>query len=843
MNFKDIFKRTTPVAETPKNSAPSSDIVLKIAQEFQDRARKSIDTWRKTIKAAEDPEDPRWYLLQDMIDDLILDAHLSSVIDVRKMGTLNHRFYVTDINSGEQLDEQSKMLNKQWFYDFLDVAMDAIFRKYTLVQFFYNGVEPRFDIIPRRNVCPQMKRVYLEVGGNKFIDYSTETDVVEILHSSKFGLINTVAPNVIWKRNLMQSNAEFSERFGMPLITATTSNKHDVPRIEAGLKNLGEAGSGVLPTGSDIKVHALANAGNPEKVYLDPAKFHDNQVSKCIIGSTTMVDEGANRSQTQVHQDTLDDKISAADKRMIMFVVNDKLFPLLQSFGLPFDNTKMAFQFDETEDLSLTEQWKITYDAMNKFDLDEKELKKTFNLPIIGKVETQGGASAIPPAGNFKAATDLRALAVACAVNLPEYPMSQPVAASISKTLLDELESFDKDLLAYLYNNKPDDATHVKIQKAKRIAEELRSGLFNGWGKRRTEVDFNAPDHRALSMMEMNLFRFSEAKTSAQVLMLNRLLIDRDKLEIRSEKDFINQALKINANFNTTYLATEHQFAIATGQNSARWCEFMKDKGKIGHWEYNTVGDSEVRPEHAALDGRVFSLDDTQARRLLPPNGYKCRCEGLQYPGKPGDKLVSGKDYIDTVFPTDKMKQNFGINRADAGTVFTQNQMYLNELNGKKQALNSYSFKDYGLKPWSEMKDGLKPLKLDNTITPKNSGELFDNNADSPDYKAMGFEDYLKRKLILKENVFKQHITGKYIKPSENRHQLFAHVADILNNPDELWMRDYAKNSKQQMRYIKFYNNNMVVVDTEITNDGLEVKTWYMQKAEETSVRSGLNIK
>lgn len=255
-----------------------------------------------------------------------------------------------------------------------------------------------------------------------------------------------------------------------------------------------------------------------------------------------MVDEGANRSQTQVHQDTLDDKISAADKRMIMFVVNDKLFPLLQRFGLPFDNTKMAFQFDETEDLSLTEQWKITSEAMNKFELDENEVKKTFNLPIIGKKTTAD----TPPAGNFNAATDLRALAVACAVNLPEYPMVQPVAESISKTLLDELNSFDKDLLAYLYNNKPDDATQVKIKKAKRIAEELRSGLFDGWGDRRVKTDFNAPDHRALSMMEMNLFRFSEAKSSAQVLMLNRLLIDRDKLEIRSEKDFIDRALKID---------------------------------------------------------------------------------------------------------------------------------------------------------------------------------------------------------------------------------------------------------------------------------------------------------
>lgn len=384
-------KKTKPQAAA--QTSPSSDLILKLAQEFQDRSRKDIQKWRDAIQAVENPENPRWYMLQDMIDDLMLDAHLSSVIDVRKMATLNHRFYVTDVKSKEILEEQTEFLNKQWFYELLEVIMDAIYRKYALIQIMRDGEVPTFSLIPHRNVCIQKKRLYTEVAGDTFIDYSSVPGVIEIVHSSKFGLINTVAPNVIWKRNLMQSNAEFSERFGMPLITATTANKADVPRIDSALKNLGEAGTGVLPKGSEIQVHALANAGNPEKVYLDPAKFHDNQVSKCIIGSTTLVDEGANRSQTEVHQSTLNYKISAADKRTVMFIVKDQLFPILQSLGFPFDNLKMNFQFDETEDLSLTEQWKITSEALQHYELDEQEVMKTFNLPIIGKKQNTSSLS------------------------------------------------------------------------------------------------------------------------------------------------------------------------------------------------------------------------------------------------------------------------------------------------------------------------------------------------------------------------------------------------------------------------------------------------------------------
>jgi phage gp29-like protein len=391
-----------------KAEAPASDIILKLAQEFQDRSRKDIQKWRSAITAAENPENPRWFLMQDLVDDIIIDAHLASVIGIRKAATLNHRFYVIDKVSKEHMEEQTDLLNRRWFYDLLDAALEAIVRKFTVMELFpYTDAagQPcvKVDLIPRRNVCPQFRRIYNEASGDKYIDYSAYPNVLEVLHGSKFGLINDVAPNVIWKRNLLQSNAEFSERFGMPLITATTSQRSEVPRIDSGLKKLGESGTGVLPNGTEIKVHDLANAGNPEAVYLKPADYHDKQVSKRFLGSTTIVDEGANRAQTQVHQETLDDKIAQDDKRFITFIINDQLFPMLQSFGMPFDAAKMAFQFDETESLTLSKQWEITSSALQHYELDDAEVAKTFNLPIVGRQNAVGGpagAPAAPPAKN-----------------------------------------------------------------------------------------------------------------------------------------------------------------------------------------------------------------------------------------------------------------------------------------------------------------------------------------------------------------------------------------------------------------------------------------------------------
>ncbi|MFV0505877.1 MAG: DUF935 family protein [Bacteroidales bacterium] len=841
MNISDRIKasiRAFSASTTPKLSQKDLGIIQQIVGEYKDRSRKHIQAWRDNVQMAEDVENPRWYAMQDLYDDTT-DAHLMSIIDIRKMSTTSHRFYVIDKKSGEQLLEQTNLLDKEWFFDFIDAVQDAIFYKYNIIQVLKNGDVPTLSLLPRRNVCPQFKRIYTEVSGDKFIDYSTQTDVVEVQHRSSFGIVNDIMPNVIWKKNAMQAWAEFGERFGMPLITATTANKNDIPRIEAMLKQMGEAAQGILPTGTTVQLHEMSSS-NSNGVYDGQLTFHDAQMSKRILGGTMVSDDGSSRSQSEVHERT-SEKIATADKRFIRFVVNGKLFPVLQRLGFPINPETMDFQFDETEELSLLEHWSIVNQAADKYELDDQWVGKTFNIPIIKRKEN---APSTPI--NFNPAIAMGAVAMASQVRLPEYETCEhclPTASSINKSLLDQLNGFDEQIAHYLYKEQTSDAERERLLKGKAVGESLRNMLFDGWGDDRLSVDWNAPDNRCLAAMEMNLFQFSEAKGRAEVMMLNQLLIDKEKLNIRSEADFIEEAKKINQNFNETYLSVERDFALAVGQNSARYMEFIREKNDIDTWQYHTVGDSHVRPEHQALDGRVFKFDDKEARSLFPPNGYRCRCEGIQSVEHSEADLMSGKQGVNLIFPTDKLKEQFAVNRAETGEVFCKNQIYINQLDGNTQNINSYTYKDYGLKPWSELKPSLDKLRLDATITPENVDELFVDDAGKYDYKAMGFEDYLKRKLVLKEKAFKQHTKGKYVKESENRHRLFPHIAEILKEPSEVLLREKEKENQQQIRFIKFYKDKALIVDTSITEEHLEIKTWYAMKANEQNIRTGLLIK
>lgn len=46
----------------------------------------------------------------------------------------------------------------------------------------------------------------------------------------------------------------------------------------------------------------------------------------------------------------------------------------------------------------------------------------------------------------------------------------------------------------------------------------------------------------------------------------------------------------------------------------------------LPYWQYLTVGDDRVRPEHAVLDYFIARADDPVWNKIYPPNGFNCRC-------------------------------------------------------------------------------------------------------------------------------------------------------------------------------------------------------------------------
>jgi len=392
-------------AATSSSKSSKNSIITKLVEEFQDRSRSDITKWRQAIQAAENPEDPRWFLLQDLYDNLMTDGHLMANIDLRKAATLGSRFYIQDAN-GQEDAETTELIQDEWVYNIISMLLDSIFKGYTVVELVNTDPENfEFQLIPRRNCCPQLDLIYLEVGGNKSINYADkkfETRVIHIESAYLFGIINDIVPQLIWKRNAQQVWADFCERFGIPMVTAETmkTDKKEIDLIEDMLSGLGQAAQAVLPEGTKIQIHDASTKGDPHNVFNEQIKTTNSEMSKRLVGGTMLTDDGSSRSQSEVHERSLDYKLAESDRRMIEFMFNKKIIPALRTWGLKIPEG-FKFVFDRSEKLSLKEHWEIVNQASAKYEIDQEWIAKTFNIPIKGEKQNQGFNPSGGISGNF----------------------------------------------------------------------------------------------------------------------------------------------------------------------------------------------------------------------------------------------------------------------------------------------------------------------------------------------------------------------------------------------------------------------------------------------------------
>lgn len=121
---------------------------------------------------------------------------------------------------------------------------------------------------------------------------------------------------------------------------------------------------------------------------------------------------------------------------------------------------------------------------------------------------------------------------------------------------------------------------------------------------------------------------FSGLKTFHELNEAFPSLIDSDGNR-KPFETFLNDVRKIDNTYNRNYLRAEYNFAVASAEMAAKWERFAED-GDEYNLQYRTVGDSHVRPEHAALHGVTLPMSDPFWQEYYPPNGWNCRCSVTQ---------------------------------------------------------------------------------------------------------------------------------------------------------------------------------------------------------------------
>ncbi len=98
-------------------------------------------------------------------------------------------------------------------------------------------------------------------------------------------------------------------------------------------------------------------------------------------------------------------------------------------------------------------------------------------------------------------------------------------------------------------------------------------------------------------------------------------------------KDFETAINKITSEagvekINAFTLDTAFQTAVQRAYSLGRYEQLTEPTtvAVLPYWQYITVGDDRVRPEHAVIDYFVARAEDPVWQKIYPPNGFNCRC-------------------------------------------------------------------------------------------------------------------------------------------------------------------------------------------------------------------------
>lgn len=135
------------------------------------------------------------------------------------------------------------------------------------------------------------------------------------------------------------------------------------------------------------------------------------------------------------------------------------------------------------------------------------------------------------------------------------------------------------------------------------------------------------PSKELIEALDNNVQFFSGAKTYQQI---NDLSIISKSKEIKTFKDFREEALKVYEQYNVNWLETEYQTTIGQSQTAVRWEQIQDQKKFLPYLKYDAVIDTQTSEICRPLDGVTLRADDKFWNTNSPLNHFNCRCVLIQ---------------------------------------------------------------------------------------------------------------------------------------------------------------------------------------------------------------------
>lgn len=821
-----------PVVAAQKVDRRKKDLglVRRVIKRNESITRKDIADWKRARQQATNSSEPKQVLLQRLFDEIMLDALMTSQISVLRVGKSQGAEFELKAN-GKKDDEQTQKLKDSGLYeDLVELIIEAQFYNHSLVEFSYDGDNLSAELIPRTNISPEVGKFYPDVQDSATIDYRDLPEfkkwIVEVYPRKRdLGLLNKAVPYVLIKKFALSCWSELCEIFGIPprVMKTNTTDSEMLERADMMMKEIGSAAYFIIDTTEEFEfAQGVATNGD---VYKNLISTCDQQLSllnlAAVLGQDT---ENGNRSKEE-SSTKLMEAVVKADKRLIESTFNKTILPALASIGF----LNQGLRLEITKEVDLEKLWKMTYEASQNYEVDPEWIRDTFGIAVIGKKT----ATVVPPDDDDPNDDDDESGTEGNARHGQQdepdeegqaFFAGAPQAGASSGNAPTQL---DEGLTERVAAGK---STYWDAELFEFIAHDLLNAIRTRFKTATAvgEIAYNIPDDVYTSAMEQNLFHFSAAKTLAEVQELNQAF-----RESKNYADFKSRAAEITDTFNDKWQRTEYRTAVQVAESASQYRQLRKSADTLSYWVYRTVGDGQVRPEHAALDGLTLPASDPEWGKIYPPNDWGCRCwvdaiMAEEFDGNIAEERQKVQTFMTSAEWKRATAQGWGVNRAETAEVFTANQMYIRKFPDRAASLVGKLYcQHYGLPSFG------KRLAAATEVF-----RAFGGNPAKWFAQNSRFKDFSGKTVELTAKTFSTHTTGKY---AATRVPLLGAIGDVLRFPDEVWLNDYGTTKFDHYNYIRFFKDKAVNVVCKIENEGIEVKTWF-EIRQRPSTKSGKKI-
>jgi hypothetical protein len=636
---------------------------IPVEEAIKNRGKKSVQDLIQGWMMAEWRQFKKRNRLVEVYEMCLLDLHLESVIGNRKSKVLGEDFVLIDKNTDQQNEQKlENLFKKNWFVQFLDIALDSIFFGHSLIEITELSQEnegvriKEVTCIERRNVVPEDKIVLYNWWDSQGIFWENplhNNHYVSVLYKKPFGLLLNASIAVLYKRFATEAWMRFAEKYGKPIpMVNTPANKKEKKEILDAIFSMGEDGGLVLGELDKIMFANPVsgdNATNFEKIIL----LQNSEISKLILGQTMTTENGSSKSQAEVHENT-SFELAEMDMQWLQGIINDELIPRMVRLGYPAELLNYNFEFsyfynkrkEEVAKLQKEQEEAINskFDRLTKLlpyiEIDdnlEQYIEQEFGIPVKKKV-------------------------VQTPLNKKPKISITPKNKSIIKNQIDDTDfNFFQsyyDLVAIsFFSGDTSDFNQSIIELTNKI---LANTLIS--------IEY-APDTLVLQSLKDNIFKFSCAKNYQELKNISKELLDGEGNK-RTFAQFKEAIKKLNIQFNQQYLSAEYEIAVTSAQMISKWNELTENGANMDVLlTFDAVGDGKTTQICKSTNKITRPASDSFWNTHAPPLHWGCR-----------STLKKGKKITEIPSDLPELEAEFAFNPAQKAVIYSQKHAYFKDL-------------------------------------------------------------------------------------------------------------------------------------------------------------------